>query len=185
MKNLLALVVVLAAACGGKSTQTTTPTSETTAETTKPEMPAEVVKFHDVLAPKWHAEKGEQRMKDTCAVVAELQVNAEAIAKVTPPTGADASKWANGSKELTDAVMALDTTCKSNDTVAFEPAFERVHNGFHAVMEASMEGGKSAHMHKDGEQCEHGEMHAEGHEGHEGHEAHDAHAEMPAAAQGN
>ncbi|MGE0545793.1 MAG: hypothetical protein AB7O24_22470 [Kofleriaceae bacterium] len=179
MKNLLALVVVLAAACGGKSTPTTTPTSETTAESGKPNMPAEVVKFHDVLSPKWHAEKGEQRMKDTCAVMADFQVNADAIAKATPPTGADANAWQMGSKELTDAVMALDTTCKSNDAVAFEPAFERVHNGFHAVMEASMEGGHSKHEHKDGEQCEHGK------DAHGDHAHGDMHGDKPAAEQGH
>jgi hypothetical protein len=135
MKIALAFVLVLAAACGGKSAS----------EPAKPEMghdehgkmSPEVSKFHDVLAPRWHAEKGEKRMKDTCAAMADFQANADALAKAAPPAGADAAKWGAGTKDLTDAVVALEATCKSNDAAAFEPAFHRVHEGFHVVMELS------------------------------------------------
>lgn len=155
MKIALILVLVLAAACGGKKS-----------EPAKPDMAAkggeehamspEVTKFHDVLSPRWHAEKGEKRMKDTCAAMPDFQSNADALAKATPPTGADAAKWTTGTKELTDAVVALDATCKSNDATAFEPAFHRVHEGFHAVMELSS--GKHG---EHGEHAEHGKDHAD------------------------
>lgn len=110
----------------------------------------EVQKFHDVMAPKWHADKGPQRMADTCGAIPEMTTDADALAKATAPAGADAAKWATQTKELSDAVVALDGACKTNDATAFEPAFERVHNGFHAVMEAA-----------GGHHEEHGEM---GHE---------------------
>jgi hypothetical protein len=151
MKIAYALILIVAAACGNKSKS----------EPAKPEggdkhaeehakMSPEVTKFHDVLAPRWHAAKGEQRMKDTCAAMTDFQSNAEALAKATPPAGADAAKWTTGTKELTDAVGALDATCKSNDAMAFEPAFERVHTGFHAVMELS-----AGEKHREGEHAEH------------------------------
>ena len=46
----------------------------------------EVVKFHDVLAPRWHAAKGEQRMKDTCAAIADFKTNAAAVETARPGT---------------------------------------------------------------------------------------------------
>ncbi len=119
-----ALTFVLVAACGAKPPP----------EAAKPEPHAELARFHDTLAPRWHAEKGPRRMKDTCDAIPTFQADADALAKAPPPHGTDASLWANGTKELADAVAALDTTCKGNDAAAFEPAFERVHKGFHGLM---------------------------------------------------
>jgi len=153
MKTALMFVLVLAAACGSKpaSTTTTTPMPETKSE--QHAMAPEVTKFHDVLSPRWHAAKGDQRMKDTCGAMADFQTNAEALAKATP-ANADAGKWTTTTKELSDAVAALDMTCKGQDAAAFEPAFERVHNGFHSVLETSgggkhMEGAHHAAEHAD------------------------------------
>ncbi len=150
MKTALSIAFVLLAACGGKkSAPATSPTPAAGGEHAN--MMPEVAKFHDVLAPRWHAEKGAKRMADTCGAIAELQADADALAKAAPPMGADAAAWTGKTKELTDAVGALDGTCNGKDPTTFEPAFERVHNGFHAVMEAS--GG-----HKEGmEHDEHGE----------------------------
>ena len=132
MKTALTFVVVLAAACGGGKSK---PAATTEAKQMAPggmmNMPPELAKFHDVLAPRWHAEKGPKRMADTCSAVGEFQADADAIAKATPPAGGDAAKWGTGAKSLTDAVVALDGTCKANDATAFEPAFEQVHNSFH------------------------------------------------------
>ena len=61
--------------------------------------------------------------------------------------------WTGKTQEQTSAVGALDGTCKANDAAAFEPAFERVHNGFHAVMEAAgghKEGGEHKSEHHEG-----------------------------------
>lgn len=159
MKNLGSILLVVGAlACGGKSQ----PASTTTTSAPQPEMKGEhhdmspeLTKFHDVLAPRWHAEKGDQRMKDTCAAIPDFQSNADALAKATPPSGADANKWATQSKELGDAVGALDASCKANDAAAFEPAFHRVHEGFHALMETG--GGKHGEHHGKGEHGAHGD----------------------------
>ena len=92
-------------------------------------LPPELAKFHDVLAPRWHAPKGPQRMQDTCGALAEFHAGADAVAKATAASGAAAAK------ALVDAVAQLDTACKANDATAFEPAFEQVHRAFHGLLE--------------------------------------------------
>lgn len=140
MKTRLSLVLLLvaAAACGGKKSA---PATDTTAKKMGGDehanMLPEIHTFHEALAPRWHAEKGPKRMADTCGAIGELQADADAIVKLAPPAGTDAAAWGTKTQELAAAVGALDGTCKANDATAFEPAFERVHNGFHAVMEAS------------------------------------------------
>ena len=113
-------------------------------------MPPEIAKFHDLLAPRWHADKGAQRTKDTCAAVADFAASADAVAKSTPPAGSDAAKWTAMTKELVDAVAILHATCEPLDDTKFEEAFLHVHQGFHHVLEAA--GGPG-----------------EGHEGHDEH----------------
>ena len=141
-------IVLLAAACGSK--QPTPTTSTATSE--KPEahhemdnMPPEMAKFHEVLSPHWHAEKGPQRMKDTCAALPDFQADADALAKSTPPTGATADTWSAAIKQLVDSVAGLDAACHSVDTAQFDAAFEKVHVSFHGVMGA-------AGMHPEGEE---------------------------------
>ena len=159
MKTALTFVLVLAAACGGgKSKPAPTTEAKQMAPGGEMNMPPELAKFHDVLAPRWHAEKGPKRMADTCSAVGELQADADAIAKATPPAGADAAKWGTGAKSLTDAVVALDGTCKANDATAFEPAFAQVHNSFHVMLEAG--GGHPEEMMHEGMMPE--GMHHEG-----------------------
>ena len=149
MKTRLSLALVLfaaGAACGGKKSA---PATENTAKTTGGDhhaaMLPEVAKFHDVLAPRWHADKGPKRMADTCGAMAELQANADALTQVAPPATTDAAAWSTKTQDLVSAVGALDGTCKANDATAFEPAFERVHTSFHAVMEASAPAGAEKH----------------------------------------
>lgn len=135
MKTALTIAFVLLAACGGK--KASEPTTSTKTSDEHGTMLPEIAKFHEVLSPRWHAEKGAKRMTETCGALAEFHADADALVALAPPTGADAAAWSGKTKELSDAVGALDGTCKANDAAAFEPAFERVHNGFHAVMEAS------------------------------------------------
>src|SRR5678816_4543185 len=81
MKIAFALILIVAAACGNKSkSEPAKPMGDKPAEE-HANMSPEVTKFHDVLAPRWHAAKGEQRMKDTCAAMADFQSNADALAK--------------------------------------------------------------------------------------------------------
>ena len=108
----------------------------------EPAMPPEIKRFHDTLAPRWHAEHGAKRMADTCGAIGELHTRATEIADAAPPAGATPIEWAKAGKQLEQAVFDLSTTCKASDATAFEPAFEKVHDGFHRVMEA---GGMGEH----------------------------------------
>jgi hypothetical protein len=99
-------------------------------------MPPTVAKFHDTLAPRWHAEHGAKRMADTCAALPQFHTDAAAIIAAPVPEGADASAWAAGGTQLDASVTALEAPCKANDATAFEPAFERVHTSFHHLLEA-------------------------------------------------
>jgi hypothetical protein len=110
---------------------------EKTGDMGEMDMPPEVKKFHDALAPRWHAEHGPRRMADTCAAIPELQGDAEALVAARPPSGARPDDWAASGRRLGDAVAALDATCKASDATAFEPAFMAVHDRFHAVMAAA------------------------------------------------
>ncbi len=105
-------------------------------------MPPAVSKFHDTLAPRWHAERSAKRVTDTCAVIPQFRSEAAAIVATPAPEGANPSSWSAGGTQLVDAVEALATVCKTNDATAFEPAFERLHTAFHHVMEAG-----GAHRH--------------------------------------
>jgi len=133
MKATRFLVLVLVLGCGSKSQPQATAHDEHQDEHGK--MMPEVAKFHDALSPRWHAEKGDKRMQDTCGAVAEFRSDADALAKVQAP--GDATAWTTKTKDLSDAVSALDATCQSKDATAFEIAFQKVHESFHAVMEAS------------------------------------------------
>ncbi|MBS1117974.1 MAG: hypothetical protein H6Q90_202 [Deltaproteobacteria bacterium] len=154
MKTTLisSLIVVLAAACGGNKPA---PTKPVEAKMEKQEMAPELTKFHDILAPRWHADKGDKRMADTCGAMAEFQTKADELTKATPPATADASKWTTGTKELLDAVTALDASCKAKDATAFEPAFEHVHNSFHGLLESTGGEHNEAGEHKEGGETEH------------------------------
>jgi len=138
----LALAFVLLAACGGSSKPAPTPISQP-AKMEEHKMSPELTKFHDVLSPRWHAEKGAKRMTDTCGAIADFQSNAAAVA----------------SKDLSEAVTALEATCKANDATAFEPAFEKVHTEFHKLMEAS--GGGHEHGDHHDKHEESGHQHGE------------------------
>jgi hypothetical protein len=162
IRTLTLVVVLAAAACGGKKSAPAT-TSTTTQEAggseahkqAHAEMPSEMTKFHDVLAPRWHAEKGPKRMADTCAAVPEMKAVADAIAKVTPPTKANADTWTASTRALVDSVNELEPVCKANDAAKFEVAFHNVHERFHGLMEAAgvghgeHEGGEHKGEHKE------------------------------------
>ncbi len=83
-------------------------------------LPPELSSFHDLLAPHWHAAQGQQRMTDTCAAIGDFK------------TKADAAK----NQPLVDAVAGLATACGGTDLAAFDAAFGKVHDSFHAAMEA-------------------------------------------------
>jgi hypothetical protein len=100
-------------------------------------MPAPLAKFHDTLAPRWHAEHSAKRTADTCAAIPQFRSDADAVASSAPPPGSDAAVWSAGGKQLAEAVAGLDAACKASDAAAFEPAFALVHQRFHGLMEAA------------------------------------------------
>ena len=105
-----------------------------------------MTRFHDVLSPRWHAEKGAKRMADTCAAIPDFQANAAALESSKAPASAEPASWSTATKELTASVTALSGACKSNEA-EFETAFERVHTVFHAVMELGEAAGDHAGEH--------------------------------------
>jgi hypothetical protein len=98
-----------------------------------------LAKFHDTMAPRWHAEHGAKRKADTCAAIGALRSDADAVAGSATPSGADPVAWQAGGKQLALAVAALETACKAGDDAAFEQAFKTVHQRFHALMETGGE----------------------------------------------
>jgi hypothetical protein len=141
MRTMLTFVVLVAAACGGKKTPATSGPTGTGAGATATSgagehanMGPEMTRFHDVLAPRWHADKGDKRKADTCASVPDFKSNAAALANSAPPPSAEAASWSTATQELTVAVGGLEAACASSPN-DFEAAFERVHTIFHAVME--------------------------------------------------
>jgi hypothetical protein len=100
-------------------------------------LPPDLAKFHDLLAPRWHAEKGAKRTSDTCAAVPDFKAGADAVAKAGPPAGASADAWTAGTQQLADVVAALGAECAKDGQPGFDAAFENVHKGFHVLLEAS------------------------------------------------
>lgn len=146
------LALMLAAGCGGAG-QGSPPPLETARDSQPHDVRAakhggdaeemvvmspEVKAFHDVLAPRWHAERGAGRMADTCAAIPELRKGADAITAAKPPERAEPAEWTASARELGAAVAALGETCQASDAAKFEPAFTAVHERFHAVLEAGV-----------------------------------------------
>ena len=154
MKSFLFLFAVAAAACGGSSS--TAPDPALPADKLAPHamhhddehaamaaLPAPIKQLHDVLAPRWHAAKGPQRMTDTCAAIPELRTHTTAVGQAPAPADVAAADWTARTTGLGTALTALEAPCKANDAAAFEPAFAAYHTAFHQVLEAAM--GKAAH----------------------------------------
>lgn len=108
-------------------------------------MPPELQRFHAVLAPRWHARSGPERIADTCGAITEFRAEADALAAAPPPAGRDAAAWSAGGKQLAESVAGLDAACQAHDAARFEPAFAQVHERFHGLLEASGHGERDDH----------------------------------------
>lgn len=124
-------------------------------------VPPELQKFHDVFAPLWHQTQGPDRMNATCSAVAELQTDADVVAKATPPATANADKWTEGTRALVAGVTSVADACKAKDTGKFETALNAVHEALHGLM---MQAGMGDH-----------EMQEMMHHGGDMHDMHDMH----------
>jgi hypothetical protein len=150
MIRTLTFALLISVGCGGKdkAAPATTPAAHEHGGHEHGEgdehagMSPEMTSFHEHLRPLWHAEKGPARMKSTCDSVGQLQTDADAVGKATPPEPANADTWTAGTRALVAAVSDLATACKGSDNAAFETAFGKVHDAFHALMEAGDTHGK-------------------------------------------
>jgi len=173
--RLCAYALFLLVACGGGDTPTTTAPAATPIEEEKPaggggehhELTPELDAFHEILAPRWHADPGPQRAVDTCAAVADFKTRAAAVKSASAPAGAEAAAWTEAGATLETTVVALEAECTAGaaDQAKFDAAFSAVHDAFHHAMELAGGG----HGDKQG----HGE-HGKGH-GEHGHGQGDGH----------
>jgi hypothetical protein len=149
-------VVAMVAACGGPSQQPSNPddiarqlqphavrpdaagsaAAPDPGEPGEANLPPALAKFHETLAPRWHAEHGAERTARTCGAIAQFRGDADAVAAAASPSGADAAAWTAGGRALVESVAALETACKASDGPAFEQAFAGVHQKFHALIES-------------------------------------------------
>jgi hypothetical protein len=135
-KTILALVL---GACGSKQPAPAVTNRTSPFQHAEERMPPELVKFHDVLAPHWHAEKGLQRMTDTCKAIGDFQQGAKAMAKAKLPAHANVERWLVGCIQLVFAVKTLDRECKlwalGEPMPDFDRTFAEVHDSFHRLLE--------------------------------------------------
>ena len=97
-------------------------------------MPYGMKDFHEVLSPKWHLEPGQGRKDDTCAAL-QAFVTAFVRLEAHPlPPGVHEAEWTYPLYDLRSAVDGLEGGCAS-DLPAFDAAFGKVHDAFHALMQ--------------------------------------------------
>lgn len=133
MKQLtLAFVLVVAAACGGKS-KGPSGGGEADHAAHHDKLTPELAKFNDAIGPTWHAPKGEQRAKDACAAADQLEANSGEVTSAAAPKSADGEKWTAGVKSLADAVGELKASC-ATDPATSEVALDKVHNALHDLI---------------------------------------------------
>jgi hypothetical protein len=97
-------------------------------------LPAELDRFHAILAPRWHAEAGPARHKETCAAVGDFQRGADDIGKAAAPAGVDAAAWKAAAADLDAKVDALAVACPGPQT-GFDAAFSTLHDAYHHIVD--------------------------------------------------
>jgi hypothetical protein len=109
---------------------------------------AEIDSFHETLAPIWHADAGDARMKRACAAVPTMREQATAI---VGRARADHAQWEGNGNALVQAVGKLAEACDGKTfSQSFDDAFGGVHDAYHALMEAAMGGTDADHAHVGG-----------------------------------
>ncbi|HTE52934.1 MAG TPA: hypothetical protein VK698_18905 [Kofleriaceae bacterium] len=158
LRPLVLALAIFPAACGGSDTPVAAPAAAAEPAAAEPAPPAaehgehgklspELAAFHDTLGPRWHAEAGPARTKDTCAAVPDFQTRAAAVKGAATPAGASASDWTAAGDRLVASVGDLAKACGSSDAAGFDTAFAAVHEAFHHAMELAMGGHGEGHEH--------------------------------------
>jgi hypothetical protein len=142
MKQIAISLIFVVAACGGAEKKPTTPEGGD-GEDPHAKLTPELHTFHETLAPRWHAEAGEQRMKDTCGALADFQAQAASVKAAPAKEGVDPAAWTEASTALEASVTGLAGACGGADVAAFDQAFHAVHEAFHRAMELVV--GKHSH----------------------------------------
>jgi hypothetical protein len=136
MKRIALPILFLVAACGGADKKSTTPEGGGAGgDDPHAKLTPELDAFHSTLAPRWHADAGEQRMQDTCGAIADFQAQAAAVKAAPAKEGADPAAWTDAGTALEASVTGLAGACTGTDVAAFDQAFHAVHEAFHHAME--------------------------------------------------
>jgi len=140
MKRILsALLISLAAACGGSSepapAQPTPQPEATAAHEDHSELPPAAAAFHDRLSPLWHADAGAKRTDDTCAATDDLLAEAGPMHDGSPVAEDKLQAYSEAVGALKTAIVELGDACKEEGRPNFDAAFTKVHEAFHAVIE--------------------------------------------------
>jgi hypothetical protein len=91
-------------------------------------------KFHEQLAPLWHAPESPKRVADTCAAAATLHGLANDIVMAGAGEGTKPD-YLDATHKLVETVAALHKECGTADRKDFAAKFGAVHEAFHAVAE--------------------------------------------------
>jgi hypothetical protein len=151
--SILSSILVSAAACGGSSTPTPPPDGAHHHGEHRGEhqgaasghhgkehgehggrhakMDAEIHAFHEILAPIFHMDKGKARADKSCDAVTAMK---DAGAKIASSRASDDAK--SKAATLSTEIDALGTACAAPDRAGVEAQLDKLHDAFHAVMEA-------------------------------------------------
>ncbi len=105
---------------------------------------AEIDKFHDTLAPIWHAPAGDDRKHNACTAVPTMKDQA---ALIVGRARTDHAGWEGNGNALAAAVTKLGTVCADPTLAGFDDAFGAVHDAYHGLMESAMPADQADHMH--------------------------------------
>jgi hypothetical protein len=94
--------------------------------------PPAVTGFHDVMAPLWHSQAGDERNRRICEQQNDLEKHAENILSEQSPQGVDADQWKTIAGNLRNGVQEIGSRCADN--MSAEQALADVHNIFHDLV---------------------------------------------------
>ncbi|PCI07418.1 MAG: hypothetical protein COB77_04700 [Gammaproteobacteria bacterium] len=96
------------------------------------DFPVAVTGFHDVMAPLWHAESGEERNQKICKQYPILTSRLNKIRSANVPENVDATQWRHAVENLYKVLLPIESLCVENRTPEY--AMANVHYGFHALV---------------------------------------------------
>lgn len=89
--------------------------------------------LHELLAPVYHLEKGADRSTKACAATGSFRAKAT---KVEAEPKGEPAAWKAKTDAFVGAVDALETACKAPGQADVDAGLEKVHDAFHALVDA-------------------------------------------------